>query len=80
LKLPEEVQNALREGLIGVSQGYIFAANLGPAVADGDLPEGNRGGVHECWSGEGVETGDRECKRTAGPFMLLHVPDVTGAP
>jgi len=29
LKLPEEIQNALREGLIGVSQGYIFAANLG---------------------------------------------------
>ena len=28
LKLPEEIQNALREGLIGVSQGYIFAANL----------------------------------------------------
>jgi ParB family chromosome partitioning protein len=29
LNLPEEIQNALREGLIGVSQGYIFAANLG---------------------------------------------------
>jgi hypothetical protein len=28
LHLPEEVQNALREGVIGVSQGYIFAANL----------------------------------------------------
>ena len=28
LKLPEEIQNALREGVIGVSQGYIFAANL----------------------------------------------------
>lgn len=28
LKLPEEIQNALREGTIGVSQGYIFAANL----------------------------------------------------
>jgi ParB family chromosome partitioning protein len=28
LNLPEEIQNALREGLIGVSQGYIFAANL----------------------------------------------------
>ena len=28
LKLPEEIQNALREGAIGVSQGYIFAANL----------------------------------------------------
>jgi ParB-like chromosome segregation protein Spo0J len=28
LKLPEEIQNAIREGLIGVSQGYIFAANL----------------------------------------------------
>ncbi len=26
LKLPEEIQNALREGAIGVSQGYIFAA------------------------------------------------------
>jgi ParB-like chromosome segregation protein Spo0J len=28
LNLPEEIQNAIREGLIGVSQGYIFAANL----------------------------------------------------
>jgi len=28
LKLPDEIQTALREGLIGVSQGYIFAANL----------------------------------------------------
>lgn len=28
LKLPEEIQNALREGALGVSQGYIFAANL----------------------------------------------------
>jgi hypothetical protein len=28
LKLPEEIQNALRDGTIGVSQGYIFAANL----------------------------------------------------
>ena len=28
LKLPEEIQNALREGVLGVSQGYIFAANL----------------------------------------------------
>ena len=28
LKLPEEIQNAIREGAIGVSQGYIFAANL----------------------------------------------------
>ena len=28
LNLPEEIQNALREGVIGVSQGYIFAANL----------------------------------------------------
>ena len=28
LKLPEEIQNALREGAIGVSQGYIFAVNL----------------------------------------------------
>jgi hypothetical protein len=28
LKLPEEIQNALREGKLGVSQGYIFAANL----------------------------------------------------
>ena len=28
MKLPEEIQNALREGLIGVSQGYVFAANL----------------------------------------------------
>ena len=28
LKLPEQSKNALREGLIGVSPGYIFAANL----------------------------------------------------
>jgi len=28
LNLPEEIQNALREGVIGVSQRYIFAANL----------------------------------------------------
>ena len=28
LKLPEEIQNAVREGMIGVSQGYIFAANI----------------------------------------------------
>jgi hypothetical protein len=28
LKLPEEIQNALREGKLGVSQGYTFAANL----------------------------------------------------
>ena len=28
LKFPEEIQSALREGVIGVSQGYIFAANL----------------------------------------------------
>ena len=28
LKLPEEVKTALRDGLLGVSQGYIFAANL----------------------------------------------------
>ena len=28
LNLPEEIQSALREGVIGVSQGYIFAANL----------------------------------------------------
>ena len=28
LRLPEEIQNALREGLIGVSLGYIFAANV----------------------------------------------------
>jgi len=28
LNLPEVLQSALREGLIGVSQGYIFAANL----------------------------------------------------
>jgi len=28
LKLPEEIQNALREEKLGVSQGYIFAANL----------------------------------------------------
>ena len=28
LQLPEEIQNALREAVIGVSQGYIFAANL----------------------------------------------------
>jgi len=28
LNLPEEIQNAVREGAIGVSQGYIFAANL----------------------------------------------------
>jgi hypothetical protein len=27
LKLPEGIKNALREGTIGVSQGYIFAAN-----------------------------------------------------
>jgi len=32
LKLPEEIQNALREGVIGVSQGYIFAANLDHAL------------------------------------------------
>jgi hypothetical protein len=28
LKLPEEIQNALREGAIGVLLGYIFAASL----------------------------------------------------
>jgi ParB-like chromosome segregation protein Spo0J len=28
LKLPEEIQNALREGTLGVTQGYIFSANL----------------------------------------------------
>ena len=28
LKLPEEIQNAVREGMIGVSQGYILAANI----------------------------------------------------
>ena len=28
LKLPEEIQNALREGAIGVLPGYIFEANL----------------------------------------------------
>lgn len=28
LKLPKEIQEAVRKGLIGVSQGYIFAANL----------------------------------------------------
>ena len=35
LKLPEEIQNALREGKLGVSQGYIFAANLNhPCLMD----------------------------------------------
>jgi ParB-like chromosome segregation protein Spo0J len=29
LRLPTEIQNALREGRLNVSQGYIFAANLG---------------------------------------------------
>jgi hypothetical protein len=28
LKLPKEIQEAVRKGLIGISQGYIFAANL----------------------------------------------------
>ena len=28
LKLPEEIKSAVKEGKIGVSQGYIFAANL----------------------------------------------------
>ncbi len=28
LKLPPEIQSAVKKGLIGVSQGYIFAANL----------------------------------------------------
>jgi ParB-like chromosome segregation protein Spo0J len=28
LKLPEEIQEALKDGTLGVSQGYIFAANL----------------------------------------------------
>jgi hypothetical protein len=28
LKLPEEIQTAVKEGTINVSQGYIFAANL----------------------------------------------------
>jgi ParB family chromosome partitioning protein len=28
LKLPKEIQDAVKKGLIGVSQGYIFAANL----------------------------------------------------
>jgi hypothetical protein len=28
LKLPQEIQDAVRKGLVGVSQGYIFAANL----------------------------------------------------
>jgi ParB family transcriptional regulator, chromosome partitioning protein len=28
LKLPEEIQNALREGTLGVTQGYIFSTNL----------------------------------------------------
>jgi len=35
LKLPGEIKSTLREGLIGVSQGYIFAANLGhPLLMD----------------------------------------------
>jgi ParB-like chromosome segregation protein Spo0J len=29
LRLPKEIQNALREGTLSVSQGYIFAVNLG---------------------------------------------------
>jgi hypothetical protein len=49
LKLPEEIQNAVREGMIGVSQGYIFAANIDhpylmdifqQAVADGFTNDG----------------------------------------
>jgi ParB-like chromosome segregation protein Spo0J len=49
LKLPEEIQNAVREGLIGVSQGYILAANIDhlylmdifqQAVADGFTNDG----------------------------------------
>jgi hypothetical protein len=49
LKLPKEIQNAVREGMIGVSQGYIFAANIGhpylmdifqQAVADGFTNDG----------------------------------------
>ena len=35
LNLPEEIQRALREGVIGVSQGYLFAAHLGhPLLMD----------------------------------------------
>ena len=49
LKLPEEIQNAVREELIGVSQGYILAANIDhpylmdifqQAVADGFTNDG----------------------------------------
>jgi hypothetical protein len=49
LKLPKEIQNAVREGMIGFSQGYIFAGNIDrpylmdifqQAVADGFTNDG----------------------------------------
>jgi ParB-like chromosome segregation protein Spo0J len=72
LRLPTEIQNALREGRIGVSQGYIFAANLGhPRLME----------IFQAALGEGFTNADlekelkKETKPTTGgvrkrPFSL----------
>ena len=66
LKLPEEIQNALREGAIGVSQGYIFAANLDHPY----LMDIFQKAVGEGFTNDGLE---KELKKGRKPAMTENV-------
>jgi ParB-like chromosome segregation protein Spo0J len=72
LRLPTEIQNALREGRLGVSQGYLFAANLGHP----NLLEIFQAALGEGFTNAGLEKElKRETKPTTGgvrkrPFSL----------
>lgn len=66
LKLPEEIQNALRENAIGVSQGYIFVANLDHPKRREIFPEA----LGEGFTNAGPET---ELKRGQKPAKTENV-------
>ena len=66
LQLPEEIQNALREAVIGVSQGYIFAANLDHPL----LMEIFRKAIGEGFTNAGLE---KELKKGQKPATTTTV-------
>lgn len=61
LRLPEEIQGALREGKLGVSQGYIFAANLDHPNMMGIFQEA----VGEGFTNAGLEKALKKGRKTA---------------
>ena len=76
LKLPPEIQDSVRKGTIGVSQGYIFAANLeNPglmAVFEGVVanPATNRR-LTELLK-KAAEGGEAQAKEAPAPFKSLY--------